>query len=46
MWKARIMLLACEPLFLRSRDNIAIDDKSGGAVVVECRNAKYPQDGP
>ncbi len=38
--KAGIMLLAGEPLLLRGGDDVAIHDESGGAVVVEGRNAE------
>ena len=34
------MLLPREPLLLRRRDNVAVDDETGRAVVVEGRDAK------
>jgi hypothetical protein len=33
--KARVLLLACEPLLLGRRYNAAIDQERGGAIVVE-----------
>ena len=39
-WKPGIMLLACEPLFLRRSDDFAVFDERGCTVVVKGRNAQ------
>ena len=38
--KARVMLLAREPLLLGRGDNVAVHDQRRGAVVVESRDAQ------
>src|SRR3989449_1263257 len=39
-WKRRVALLAREALFLRRGDDLAVSEQTGGAVVIERREAK------
>ena len=40
-WKARIVLLASEPLFLRCGDDPPIDNQSGRRVMIEGGDTQY-----
>jgi len=41
--KIRVVLAACEALFLGGGDDLAVHQQCGGAVVVECRDAENAQ---
>ena len=42
VWEPRVMLLSTKPFFLRCSNDLAVDHKSGGAVMIKSREAKNP----
>src|SRR5574341_334970 len=44
MWKSRVVLFSCEPLFLCSSDDLAITHETGRAIVIKSRYSENIHD--